>query len=204
MTTVEELVKRAKKLREQGQTDADIARDMNLSRETVGWLLTRDFKAQKPPSDVKIGWRTIGVSPFRTQSIAEILADVAVEELEKLEEQGGEEVGVECVVGVAMNGVSLASRVGELLDADFSVFRPGTDSERHSGHFASNCASVGGKNVIIIDDVLGTGTTMRSAIKAVKDEGGNPVLSMVLVNKTKHDVVDDIPVRALIRARVVQ
>jgi len=203
MTTVEELVKRAKKLHAQGQTEGEIARDMNLSSETVEWLLTRDFKKEKPPADVKIGWRSIGVSPFRTHYVAEIMADIVMEELDKMEELGRGEARLDCVLGIAINGVNLASRVAELMEADFSIFRPAADGARESGHFPSNCASVSGKNVLIIDDVMSSGGTMRKAIESVKGEGGNPVLAVVLVNKTKNDAVNGIPLRALIRARAV-
>ncbi|HIE56990.1 MAG TPA: orotate phosphoribosyltransferase-like protein, partial [Anaerolineales bacterium] len=58
-------------------------------------------------------------------------------------------------------------------------------------------------NVVIVDDVLSTGATMKHAIEAVKKEGGTPRLAVVIVNKRADDFIDGIPLRALIRARAV-
>jgi orotate phosphoribosyltransferase-like protein len=38
----------------------------------------------------------------------------------------------------------------------------------------------------------------------VRKEGGNPVLAIVLINKKADDEINDVPLRALIRARPVR
>ena len=55
-----------------------------------------------------------------------------------------------------------------------------------------------------MDDVVSTGSTTKEAIKFVKDSKGNPKLVMVLINKKADDELDDVPLRALIRARPVR
>ena len=66
------------------------------------------------------------------------------------------------------------------------------------------CAIPGdGKQVIIGDDVVGTGSTSREVIEFVKQEGGEAVLVMVLINKRAENDLDGVPLRALVRARPV-
>ena len=60
------------------------------------------------------------------------------------------------------------------------------------------------KHVVIVDDVVSSGGTAEEAIDYVKKEGGDPVLVMVLINKRAEDEINDIPLRALIRARPVR
>ena len=58
-------------------------------------------------------------------------------------------------------------------------------------------------NVVIVDDVVGSGETFKSAIKATKTEKGKPVLCICVVNKKATNTVDGIPIRSLIRARAL-
>ena len=44
---------------------------------------------------------------------------------------------------------------------------------------------------------------MRKAISATKKEGGEPVLCIAVVNKRAQNDVDGIPLRALIRTRII-
>ena len=74
--SIEKMAKKANELREKGHANREISQEMHLSEATVEWLLAReaskDFTGQLPP-DVKVGWRTIGVSGSRISSIAEII-----------------------------------------------------------------------------------------------------------------------------------
>ncbi len=84
--SIDNMAKKAKELKEKGHANREISQEMHLSQATVEWLLakqaTDNFEEQLPP-DVKVGWRTIGVSGSRINSIAEIMADVILEEQEK-------------------------------------------------------------------------------------------------------------------------
>ena len=198
MTGIEKLVNKVKSLKEKGQTDREIATELHLSIETVNWLLTRDIQKEHPPADVKIGWRSIGVYPTRARHIAEVMVDMIYEEVEKAED----EQSVDSIVGITNNGSFLATLVAESLDTEFIMFRPDA-KELKTGIFGSNYAGVEGKNVVIVDDVLSTGATMKHAIEEVRKEGGTPVLALVLVNKDADNSISGIPLRALIRARAV-
>ena len=172
---------------------------MHLAQATVDWLLAKqaseNFDEALPP-DVKVGWRTIGVSGSRIQAIAEIMADVILEEQDNI---GFE---LEMVAGVTNNGVPLATIVSDLLGVDFGMVRPSREGTQIN--FASNYAGLKGKNIVIIDDVVSSGSTAEEVIKFIREREGVPVLAVVLINKKADNKIDDVPLRALIRARPVR
>ena len=61
-----------------------------------------------------------------------------------------------------------------------------------------------GKHIVIVDDVVSTGSTTTEVIDFVKKEGGIPVLAIVLINKKADDEINEVPLRALVRARPVR
>jgi orotate phosphoribosyltransferase len=193
MKEIESLIQKARKYKESGLTDYEIAEELNVSKDTATWLLTKG-KQKKPEGDVKIGWRSIGVYPSRIGFISDALCDIILEEAEK------RDLVFDTVVGVAINGIPYATYIADALCLELSVFRP---HHEKSGAFSSNYATVKEKNVIIVDDVIGTGDTLRSAIKATKADKGNPVLCVTILNKRLQNEVGGVPLRALIRARVI-
>ena len=144
----------------------------------------------------QVGWRTIGVSGSRIQAIAEIMADVILEEQDNI---GFE---LDMVAGVTNNGVPLATVVSDLLGIDFGMIRPSREGTQIN--YASNYAGLKGKNVVLIDDVVSSGSTAEEVIEFVRAREGVPVLAMVLINKKADNKIDDVPLRALIRARPVR
>jgi len=193
MKEIETLINKAFKYKESGLTDHEIAEELNVSKETAVWLLNRG-KKKKPEGDVKIGWRSLGVYPSRMSFISDALCDVLLEECEN------KDLDVDTVLGIAINGVPYATLVADKLGLELAIFRPHYEK---SGAFSSNYASVKGKNVILIDDVVGTGETFTSAIKAIKAEKGKPLLCLAILNKRAQNAIGDLPLRALIRARVI-
>jgi len=150
-----------------------------------------------PPSDVKVGWRSVGVSGFRIGLLSELMADMALEELAK------KNMDADVVLGISINGVPFATMLSEIMGLDFAVYRPHAESEL-GGAFSSNFSSVGsGKKVIVVDDVLSTGATIKSAIADIKEAGGDPVLVVVIVNKSSLNEIDGVTLRGLIRARSI-
>jgi orotate phosphoribosyltransferase len=57
--------------------------------------------------------------------------------------------------------------------------------------------------VVIVDDVLSSGTTMRNTISMMKEMGAEVKLCMVLVNKTTLNEIEEVPLRGIIRAVAV-
>ncbi len=197
--SLEKMAEKAVSLREKGHANREISQEMHLSEATVEWLLAKkaseDFNEALPP-DVKVGWRTIGVSGSRINSIAEIMADVILEEQEK------NEFELDMIAGITHNGIPLATNISDLLGLDFGMIRPSRDGTETN--YASNYAGLDGKNVVIVDDVVSTGATTREAIDFVRKQNANPVLVIVLINKKADDNLEGVPLRALIRARPVR
>ena len=189
MKEIESLIKKALKYKESGLTDYEIGEELNVSKETATWLLNKG-KEKKPVGDVKIGWRSIGVYPSRIGFISDALCDIILEKCEQ----------IDSIVGIAINGIPYAVFIADKLGLELAVFRP---HHEKVGAFSSNYASVNGKNVVIVDDVVGTGETFKAAIKAIKGEKGTPVLCLSVLNKRAQNSIGDVPLRALIRARVI-
>ena len=197
--SIEKMAAKAAELKDKGHSTREICQEMHLSQATVEWLLAKQASeafSEALPADVKVGWRTIGVSGSRISSIADIMADVI------LEEQKKKGFDVDMISGLTNNGIPLATIVSEILEVDFGMVR--TSREGTETNYASNYAGIKGKNVILIDDVISSGSTMKEAIKFVKEQGGNTVLIMVLINKRGENELDNVPLRALIRARPVK
>ncbi len=197
MTTIEEWAKKAQALKAKGLTDMEIAEELHLSPETIEWLLTKRETEEKPPADVKIGWRSVGVMGGRIELLSALMVDVVEEEMKK------RNIDVEIVVGLAMNGIPLATMISAMMEKELTIYRPIKKGNGQSGNFMSNYASVEGKTALLVDDVIGTGRTMTSAIKSLREAGGRPGLVMVIVNKTPYNEIEGVPLRALIRARAV-
>ena len=191
--SIEELKVLASNLMKEGLNTQQIADELSLSQDTITWLLTGTGEDDRP-SDVRIGWRTLGVRPSRLSAVGSIMADVA-----------DEEVGydnVDTVVGISINGIAFAYEAARVLESDMTVFRT-TDEGSGSGSLANKYGQVAGKRVVIIDDVLSSGMTMSKTINSIREAGGDVVLAIVLVNKTTRNEIDDVPLRGLVRAVAV-
>ncbi len=186
--SIEELRTKAAELRAKGLNTQQIADELSVSQTTVQWLSNEGI-TESPPDDVRIGWRTIGARATRIEAIGLILADIIDEELE------GE---VDTIVGISLNGIAFAQSLAGHIDADFAIYR--SVDEDGSGHLSNKYGNVAGRDVAVIDDVLSTGSTMRRTIEALRSEGANVCLCMVLVNKTERNEIEGVPLRGLIRA----
>tara|TARA_Y100001935_G_scaffold234068_1_gene217000 strand:- start:7906 stop:8490 length:585 start_codon:yes stop_codon:yes gene_type:complete len=190
VVSIEELRATAMNLRKEGLNSQQIADELSLSQDTISWLLA-GTQSDDRPSDVRIGWRTIGVRPSRISAIGTIMADIADEEL-SFEE-------IDTIVGVSINGISFAHEVARILDCEFTVYRT-TDKGDGSGSLSNKYGQVSGKKVVIIDDVLSTGKTVSKTIANIREAGGEVGLVIVLVNKTMRNEIGDVPLRGVIRA----
>jgi len=191
--SIEELKALASSLMKEGLNTQQIADELSLSQDTITWLLSGTAESDRP-SDVRIGWRTLGVRPQRIAAVGGIMADVVDEEI-------GYE-NIDTVVGISINGIAFAYEVARVLESDMTVFRT-TDEGEGSGALSNKYGQVAGKRVVIIDDVLSSGKTLSKTIQSIRATGGEVVLAIVLVNKTTRNEIDDVPLRGLIRAVVV-
>ncbi len=197
MKSIDSLVKKVLELKKNGLSESEISDELHLSVATVTWLLTRNVKEEKPPTDIKIGWRSIGVYGGRIGLISSLFSDVILEEVEKRDIEK-----VDTVVGIAINGIPFATMVAEDLGLELSIYRPPV-TEDSRGTFSSNYATLKGKNVVVVDDVVSTGHVAKCSIADLKKEGANPLLIVIMVNKTPLYELDGVPLRSLIRARTI-
>ena len=97
VSSIEELRAQAFGMRKEGLNSQQIADELSLSQDTISWLLAEGESGDRP-TDVRIGWRTIGVRPERIAAIGNIMADVADEEM------GIEDI--DTIVGISINGIN--------------------------------------------------------------------------------------------------
>jgi orotate phosphoribosyltransferase len=188
-------VKKVLELKKNGLSESEISDELHLSVATVTWLLTRNVKDEKPPVDIKVGYKSIGVYGTRIGLVSSLFTDVILEEMEKREIDD-----IDTIVGIAINGIPFATMVAEELDLELSIYRPPVTDEG-KGTFSSNYATLDDKKVVLVDDVVSTGTVARRAIADLKAQGAEPMLMVIIVNKTANTELDGIPIRSLIRAR---
>ena len=170
----------------QGLNTQQIADELSISQRTVIWLNSGAAEVDQP-DDIRIGWRTIGARPNRINAIGAIMADIVLEELEE----------VDTIVGISLNGILFANSIADQLDVDVAIFR--SVSEEGDGHLSNKYGNVAGRKVVVVDDVLSSGETMRRTIKTLQDEGAEVSLCMVMVNKTEQNAISTVPLRGLIR-----
>ncbi|SCG84915.1 orotate phosphoribosyltransferase-like protein [Methanobacterium congolense] len=192
----EKLIKKAQELRSRGFTTGEIADDLNVSKDTARWLILQGTgkKAETEeaaPLDFAINWKSLGGSSFRMKYVSAAMVDMAL--------QYGEP---EVIVGITVSGIPFATMMAEIIDADISVFHPIKHrkmEEDAKGAVSSNFASVEGKKVVIVDDVITSGRTIAEAIKIFKDVGAEPLAAVVLIDKKGISEVEGVPVESLIR-----
>ena len=184
--SIDELREKVAEMIEQGLNTQQIADELSISQRTVMWLNSGAAEVDHP-DDIQIGWRTIGARPNRINAIGAIMADIVVEELDD----------VDTIVGISLNGILFANSIADQLDVDVAIFR--SVSEEGDGHLSNKYGNVAGRKVVVVDDVLSSGETMRKTIKTLQEAGAEVVLSIVLVNKTEDNVISSVPLRGLIR-----
>ena len=120
--SIEEMRAQALGLRKEGLNSQQIADELSLSQDTISWLLT-EGAVEERPTDVHIGWRSIGVRPERIAAIGSIMADIADEEL------GASDI--DTIVGISINGISFAHEVARCLGSEYTIYR---NVEGDDGH----------------------------------------------------------------------
>jgi len=199
MKNIEDLIQKAVELQSNGLVTGQIADELNVSRETVTWLLTRSKKevTAPAPKDISVNWSSIGKSATRLHYISLALCDMVLEVLE----QSNAEVDV--VVGVAASGIPLASMMANELGADFALYhsRKGQDVVQpgHKGTISRNFGTVAGKNCVIVDDVITTGSTTMEVIEQLREMDAKPRAVVVLVDKKGADTIANVPIRSLVK-----
>ena len=202
MKNVDDLIDSAAELAERGLAKGEIADELNVSRETASWLVERGggsdaATATSPPgstADIHVDWSALGRDSTRLRYAANAMADL-------LAKQGED---VDLTVGIEKAGAPLATAVANHLDTDLGTYAPAKhqweegDIDEHGGGFSRNFAAIRDRDCYVVDDIITSGTTMRESINAIREQGGEPVACVVLVDKMGYDEIDGVPVYSLV------
>ncbi|MFB6123881.1 MAG: transcriptional regulator GfcR [Haloferacaceae archaeon] len=203
MKNVDDLVESAGELTARGLSKGEIADELNVSRETASWLVersdgdavrSRSTPSSGGPDDVHVDWNAIGRDSARLSHVGRAMADLLT--------KAGEDVDL--TIGVEKAGVPLATVVARELDADLGTYAPSKhqweegDIDDLGGGFSRNFADIRGRDCYVVDDTITSGTTLRETVDAIRDEGGDPLACVVLVDKQGLDDVDGVPVYSLV------
>ena len=204
MKNVDDLIRSAEELAERGLSKGEIADELNVSRETASWLVERGASTPQPrpagsadPHDIHVDWSAVSRDPARLTYVGRAMADL-------LSKQGE---AVDLTVGIEKAGTPLATVLAQELETDISAYVPRKhqwedgDIEDLEGTFSRNFADIRDRECYVVDDTVTSGTTMGEAIAAIREQGGEPVAAVVLVDKQGVDDLDGVPVYSLDLAR---
>ena len=195
MNDLNDLISRAQELHEKGLRSGEIADELNISRETATWLLTRSETSQEPaPKDIYVNWSEVGQNAERLRFVSLALVDMILE-------TGDPDV----IIGVALSGLPLATLVADEIGAELAVFVPQKQkgSEKGvKGSFSQNFADIAGKSCAIVDDVITTGNTATEIVELIKEMKATPLSVAVLINKKGISQVQSVPIRSLVQITI--
>ena len=198
MSSLEDLIGRAKVLLSEGHSPGQIADELSLSMETVTWLLTQG-KGVAAPKDVHIDWTSVSSSAPLLEETALMMLTRYYSEKNTAGDSPAREAGL--IVGIALSGIPLATIIAVQEAAKLAIYHPAKQSlsERPVGSISGNFAQVSGEKCIIVDDVITSGNTMKEVIKYLKKHGAAPVAIWVIFDKRGIREIEGVPVFALFR-----
>ncbi|MCC7553519.1 MAG: orotate phosphoribosyltransferase-like protein [Methanobacteriaceae archaeon] len=195
----DKLIKKAQDLRSHGFTTGEIADELNVSIDTARWLTLQKSTEKKSdaPIDFAINWKNLGGNSTRLKHVSSALSDVALSHGE-----------ADVIVGIAISGIPFATMMAESLceisekGTSLAVFHPNKhrkEMDTGDGAISGNFGSVNGKKVVIVDDVITSGNTVKEVIRSVKESGGEPLVVTVLIDKAGLSEIDGVPIESLIK-----
>ena len=201
MSSLDELIQRARMLLSEGHSPGQIADELSLSVETVTWLLTQQ-KGGTTPKDVGIDWTAVSSQGPQLDELAMMMMQRYYAAVGA--ETKGETVAERfpsAVVGIAISGIPLATLIAVAEDVKLSIYYPAKQSTQEPpvGSISGNFAPITGERCLIVDDVITSGSTMHEVVRYVRTHGGNPVAILVIFDKRGIRDVDGVPVYSLFR-----
>lgn len=102
------------------------------------------------------------------------------------------------VVSPAIGGIVIGHEVGRALGVRaLFVERDGDGMALRRGFGVA-----GGEPLLVVDDVLTTGRSVREAVAAVRRPGARPVGVACIANRSGRDTLDDLPVASLLELEI--
>lgn len=212
MSSLDDLIGRAKMLLAEGHSPGQIADELSLSMETVTWLLTQ-AKGAVAPKDVHIDWTAVSSSAPLLEETAQMLLSRYYQGQAGMKETtgaeaacppgvpGGHGVQSDVFVGIALSGIPLATLIAAQEAAKLAIFHPSKQSqnERPTGSISGNFAGIGGERCVIVDDVITSGKTMQEVVKYLRKHKATPVAILVIFDKRGIRDIDGVPVYSLFK-----
>jgi orotate phosphoribosyltransferase len=196
MSSLDDLISRAKLLLSEGHSPGQIADELSLSMETVTWLLTQANGGTAAPKDVHIDWTAVS-------SQAPLLDGISLMLLNRYygAQKDPASSAADVIVGIALSGIPLATVISVQEAAQLAIYHPSKQnaSEHPVGSISGNFAPVADERCIIIDDVITSGNTMREVVKYLKKHGAIPVAIWVIFDKRGIKDIDGVPVYSLFK-----
>src|SRR5665647_1634814 len=111
MSSLDDLIARAKMLLSEGHSPGQIADELSLSMETVTWLLTQK-KGDTAPKDVHIDWTAVSSNGLLLDGIASLMIE-RYSCANPQESPEGQCPSLEncAIVGIAISGIPLATLI---------------------------------------------------------------------------------------------
>jgi orotate phosphoribosyltransferase len=197
MSSLDDLIGRAKVLLAEGHSPGQIADELSLSMETVTWLLTQ-AKGTAAPKDVHIDWTAVSSQgPLLEETAQMLLSRYYLSR----EGDANEASTADVIVGIAISGIPLATIIAVQEAAQLAIYHPSKQntSDRPTGSISGNFAVVSGQRCIIVDDTITSGNTIREVVKYLKKHNAIQVAVWVIFDKRGIKDVDGIPVFSLFK-----
>lgn len=201
MKNIETLIKKATELKSEGLVEGQISEELNVSSETVTWLLTHAHAASTTPGpkDISVDWSKIGSSAYRLGHVSQALTDMIFEVLDE------NEMDADVVVGIALSGLPLASLVASHMGLDLAVYMPSkqmiTQEAKPHGNLSANFSAVADKECIIVDDVITSGHTLEETINHLDEHGATTNVIGVLIDKKGVEQISGVTVCSLMKVQ---
>ena len=193
-------MKKATELKSEGLVEGQISEELNVSSETVTWLLTHaeTTGSAQGPKDISVDGSMIGKSAYRLSHVSQALSDIIDESLISSDS------GVDVVVGIALSGLPLASMVANDLSAELAVYTPSKqmlsqEGKKLRGNLSANFSDVKDKECVIIDDVVTSGRTLEETVEYLDEHGAKINAIAVLIDKKGTDDIAGVPVVSLLK-----
>jgi len=201
MSSLDDLIGKAKVLLSEGHSPGQIADELSLSMETVTWLLTQ-AKGTSAPKDVHIDWTAVS-------SHAPMLEETAIMLLNRYYQSQKETAEgspvADVIVGIALSGIPLATLIAVQEATQLAIYHPAkqSQSDKPTGSISGNFAPVTGQRCIIVDDVITSGNTMKEVVRYLKKHNATPVAIWVIFDKRGIKDIDGVPVYSLYKVSPV-
>ena len=195
MSSLDDLIGRAKLLLAEGHSPGQIADELSLSMETVTWLLTQ-AKGTAAPKDVNIDWTAVSSQAPLLEETAQMLLSRYYLALKTSKDAAP---AADIIVGIAISGIPLATIIAVQEAAQLAIYHPAKQNanERPTGSISGNFATVSNQRCIIVDDTITSGNTMREVVKYLKKHNATPLAIWVIFDKRGIKDIDGVPVFSL-------